>query len=122
MVNPETDASIIRRIQDTLGKPKFDYLKKLSITDLLALADDLTIDIARTTLGKRLRIPDASLESSGENLLILGQAGSILGISRQTVWRNVINGLMPAVRIGPGYFIHPSDLEAYQQTHPNTSP
>ena len=46
-------------------------------------------------------------------MMSLAQVADVLGVSRNTVYRWVKAGKMPAYRIGAGYRIRPADLEAY---------
>lgn len=117
MSNPETVASIIERIKTTIGKPNYAYLKRLPLTDRLTLADDLTIEVARTTLAERLRVPTLSynsLENALTPMMTQTEAAEFLGISVPALIGHIKRGNVTAIKKGRTVLLNSSDVLNFQ--------
>lgn len=53
-------------------------------------------------------------------MVLIPEAAKLLGMSRQTLWRHVDRGHLPARRLGRDYVIRRVDLEAFEAERQKT--
>jgi excisionase family DNA binding protein len=55
-----------------------------------------------------------------EDFVLIPEAAQELGISRQTLWRHVRRGHLPATKVGRDYAILRADLDAFEAQRQKT--
>lgn len=50
-----------------------------------------------------------------KKLLSTAEAAEILGVAHSTLWNYINQGLLPAVKVGNSWVVHPDDLARFEK-------